>query len=86
MFRIQEQLARVHTRLEEQHQNRAQAETEYRQAQDQLEAGNSHFSNISSQHSKAKADGESDFPFGGLALVLIQDYISFLLYFVLYVL
>ncbi|XP_069386026.1 coiled-coil domain-containing protein 40-like isoform X2 [Paralichthys olivaceus] len=56
MFRIQEQLARLHTRLEEQHQNKAQAETEYRQAQDQLEAGNSRFSNISSQHSKAKAD------------------------------
>ncbi|XP_035036633.2 coiled-coil domain-containing protein 40 [Hippoglossus stenolepis] len=56
IFRIQEQLARLHTRLEEHHQNREQAETEYRQAQDQLEAGNRHFSNISNQHSKAKAD------------------------------
>ncbi|XP_060941531.1 coiled-coil domain-containing protein 40-like [Limanda limanda] len=56
IFRIQEQLARLHTRLEEHHQNRAQAETEYRQAQDHLEAGNRYFSNISSQHSKAKAD------------------------------
>ncbi|XP_060941517.1 coiled-coil domain-containing protein 40 [Limanda limanda] len=56
IFRIQEQLARLHTRLEEHHQNREKAETEYRQAQDQLEAGNRHFTNISSQHSKAKAD------------------------------
>ncbi|CAB1433869.1 unnamed protein product [Pleuronectes platessa] len=56
IFRIQEQLARLHTRLEEHHQNREKAENEYQQAQDQLEAGNRYFSNISSQHSRAKAD------------------------------
>ena len=75
MFRIQEQLATLHRRLEEYDKNREQAETKYRQVEDQLDARNRHYSNISSQHSKAQADGEPDFPFGGLALVLMQDYI-----------
>lgn len=75
MFRIQEQLARLQTRLEDRHHTKAQAEARHRQAQDQLEAMKSQYSIITSQDSKAKANGETDLPFGSLALVLIQDYI-----------
>lgn len=77
MFRIQEQLARLQTRLEDRHNTKAQAEAKHWQAQDQLEATKSQCSSITSQDRKAKANGETDLPFGGLALVLIQDYISF---------
>lgn len=77
MFRIQEQLARLQTRLEDRHHTKTQAEAKHQQAQDQLAAMRNKWSSITSQNSKAKANGETDLPFGGLALVLIRDYISF---------
>lgn len=67
MFRIQEQLARLHTRLEDRHQTKEQAEAKNRQAQDHLEAMRSHYSSTTSQASNVKANGETDWPFGGLA-------------------
>ncbi len=77
MFRIQEQLARLQTRLEDRHHTKAQAEAKHQQAQDQLEAMKNQCSSITHQDSKAKANGETDLPFGGLAFILIQDYVSF---------
>lgn len=65
MFRIQEQLARLQTRLEDRNHTKAQAEAKHLQAQDQLEAMKSQCSSITSQDSKAKASGETDLPFGG---------------------
>ncbi|GLD61065.1 coiled-coil domain-containing protein 40 isoform X2, partial [Lates japonicus] len=56
MFRLQEQLARLHARLEDRHQIKAQAEAKHRQAQDQLEATKSQYSSTASQASKAKAN------------------------------
>ncbi|KAI3352756.1 hypothetical protein L3Q82_019334 [Scortum barcoo] len=53
MFRIQEQLARLQTRLEGRHH--ANAEDKRRQAQTQLEAVKDKFSSITSQCSKANA-------------------------------
>ncbi|XP_026158224.1 coiled-coil domain-containing protein 40 [Mastacembelus armatus] len=55
MFRIQEQLARLYTTLEDRNQTKAQAEVKHQQAQDQLEAMKSKFSSTTSQDSKAKA-------------------------------
>ncbi|XP_008315900.1 coiled-coil domain-containing protein 40 isoform X2 [Cynoglossus semilaevis] len=55
MFRIQEQLSRLHSRLEEQHQTKEQAEAKHRQALDQLEEAKSKYSNIASHHGRAKA-------------------------------
>lgn len=75
MFRIQELLARLQTRLDDRHQTKAQAETKHQQAQEQLEAVKRQHSSVTSQDGKAKANGETDMPFGGLALVLIQEYI-----------
>ncbi|XP_070781226.1 coiled-coil domain-containing protein 40 [Enoplosus armatus] len=56
MFRIQEQLARLQTRLEDRHQIKAQAEAKHRQAQDQLEAMKNQYSSFTSQNSEAKAN------------------------------
>ncbi|XP_044044651.1 coiled-coil domain-containing protein 40 [Siniperca chuatsi] len=56
MFRIQEQLARLQTRLEDRHHTKAQAEAKHRQAQDRLEAMRNQCSSITSQYSKAKAN------------------------------
>lgn len=78
MYRIQEQLAKLQTRLDDHHQASAQAEGKHQQAQDQLEAMKSQYSCITGQNVKAKAHGETDWQCGGLALVLNQDYISFL--------
>ncbi|XP_068178034.1 coiled-coil domain-containing protein 40 isoform X2 [Antennarius striatus] len=55
MFRIQEQLARLQTRLEEHHHAKSQAEAEHRQAQDRLEETKSQHSGITHRHLKAKA-------------------------------
>ncbi|XP_035492156.1 coiled-coil domain-containing protein 40 isoform X1 [Scophthalmus maximus] len=52
---IQEQLARLHTRLEDHHQTKAQAEAKCRQAQDQLEEVKGHHSSTLDKHSKATA-------------------------------
>lgn len=65
MFRVQEQLARLQTRLEDRNHTKAQAETKHRQAQDQLEAMKSQYSSSISQDSKAKASGKTDLPFDG---------------------
>lgn len=59
MFRIQERLARLQTRLEDRNHTKAQAEAKHLQAQDQLEAMKSQYSSITSQDSKAKANGET---------------------------
>lgn len=59
MFKIQEHLARLYTRLEGHHQTKAQAEAKHRQAQDRLDEIKSQFSNITSQDRKAKANGET---------------------------
>ncbi|XP_040892417.1 coiled-coil domain-containing protein 40 [Toxotes jaculatrix] len=56
MFNIQEQVARLHSRLDDRHQTKAQAEAKQRQAQDQLEAMKSHYSSTTSQYSKAKTN------------------------------
>ncbi|KAM7393646.1 hypothetical protein PAMP_020503 [Pampus punctatissimus] len=56
MFRIQEQLARLQTRLEDRHQTKAQAEAKRKQTQDQLEAMKRQYSSNSSQDSKARAN------------------------------
>lgn len=65
IFKIQEQLARLKTKMEDRHHTKAQAEAKHRQTQDQLEAIKSQHSSITSQESKAKANGETDLPFGG---------------------
>lgn len=59
MFRIQEQLARLQTRLEDRHQTKAQAEAKHRQAQDQLEEIKCQYSSDASQDRKARANGET---------------------------
>ncbi|XP_070710661.1 coiled-coil domain-containing protein 40 [Pempheris klunzingeri] len=56
MFGVQEQLARLQTRLEDRHHTKEQAEAKHRQAQNQLEAMKSQYSIITSQDSKAKAN------------------------------
>ncbi|KAM7418487.1 hypothetical protein PAMA_015890 [Pampus argenteus] len=56
MFRIQEQLARLQTRLEDRHQTKAQAEAKRKQTQDQLEAMKRQYSSNSSQDNKARAN------------------------------
>lgn len=66
LFRTQEQLAKFHTKLDECHHTKAQAEAKHHQAQEQLETTKRYFSNIKSQESKAKASGETDLPFGVL--------------------
>lgn len=65
MFRVQEQLARLHTRLEDRNHTKAQAEAKHRQAQIQLEAMKTQYSSIINQDSKAKASGKTDLPFDG---------------------
>nr|XP_046258864.1 coiled-coil domain-containing protein 40 isoform X2 [Scatophagus argus] len=55
MFRIQEQLARLQTRLEDRHHTKEQAEAKHQQAQFQLEEMKSQYSNITNQDNKAKA-------------------------------
>lgn len=64
MFRTQEHLARLYTRLEDYHQTKAQVEVKHRQAQDDLETMKNQFSNITSQDSKAKANGKTVLRFG----------------------
>ncbi|XP_041790181.1 coiled-coil domain-containing protein 40 [Chelmon rostratus] len=56
IFKIQEQLARLKTKMEDRHHTKAQAEAKHRQTQDQLEAIKSQHSSITSQESKAKAN------------------------------
>ncbi|XP_023262649.1 coiled-coil domain-containing protein 40 [Seriola lalandi dorsalis] len=56
MFTIQEQLARLYTRLEDRQHTKVQAEAKHRQAQDQLEATKNHYSSTTSQCSKAKTN------------------------------
>lgn len=63
MFRVQEQLARLQTRLQDRNHIKAQAEAKRRQAQDQLEAMKTQHSSIINQYSKAKASGKTDLPF-----------------------
>lgn len=60
MFKIQEQLARLQTRLEDRNHTKAQAEVKHREAQDQLEATKSQYSSIVNQDSKAKTNGETE--------------------------
>lgn len=60
MFKIQEQLARLQTRLEDRNHTKAQAEVKHREAQDQLEAVRSQYSTIVSQDSKVKTNGETE--------------------------
>ncbi|XP_071361508.1 coiled-coil domain-containing protein 40 [Trachinotus anak] len=55
IYDIQDQLAKLYTRLDDRHQTKAQAEDKHRQARDQLEATKSHCSSTSSQCNKAKA-------------------------------
>ncbi|KAM8880531.1 coiled-coil domain-containing protein 40 isoform 2-T3 [Spinachia spinachia] len=55
MFRIQEQLARLQTRLDGHHHTKAQAEAKHQQAQDQLEAMKNQCARITGQNGKAKA-------------------------------
>lgn len=64
MFRIQENLARLYTRLEDHHQTKAELEAKHRQTQDRLEEIKGQFSNITNQDSKTKANGESFMQFG----------------------
>ncbi len=64
VFRVQEQLVKFHTKLEDHHHSKAEAEAKHWQAQDQLEATKSQHSSLKSQESKAKARGETDMPFG----------------------
>ncbi|XP_010732432.3 coiled-coil domain-containing protein 40 [Larimichthys crocea] len=56
MFRIQEQLARLQTKLEGLHHSKAEVEAKHQQTQDQLEAMKGHFSRVTSQDSRAKAN------------------------------
>ncbi|KAM7009676.1 coiled-coil domain-containing protein 40 [Tautogolabrus adspersus] len=56
MFRVQEQLARLQNRLEDRHHNKAQAEAEHLQIQDQLRVMKSQYSSSSSQNNKAKSN------------------------------
>ncbi|TDH16399.1 hypothetical protein EPR50_G00020560 [Perca flavescens] len=56
MYRIQEQLARLQTRLDDRHQASAQAEGKHQQAQDHLEAMKSQYSCITTQNVKAKTN------------------------------
>ncbi|XP_034400840.1 coiled-coil domain-containing protein 40 [Cyclopterus lumpus] len=56
MFRVQEQLARLQTKLDDHHHTKAQAEAKHQQVQDQLESMKSQYSRISSQNGKAKAN------------------------------
>ncbi|XP_028993575.1 coiled-coil domain-containing protein 40 [Betta splendens] len=55
IFRIQEQLARLYTRLEGRNQSKAQAEAQHQQTQDRLDQMKSQFSNITIQDREAKA-------------------------------
>ncbi|KAK2815627.1 hypothetical protein Q5P01_026094 [Channa striata] len=55
VFRLQEQLARVHTRLEEHHRTKTEAEAKRHQAQDRLEERKSQHSRLTNQNTKAKA-------------------------------
>lgn len=59
MFGVQEQLVELQARLDDRNQNKAQAEARHRQAQDQLEAMKSQYSNNSSLEKKAKVYGET---------------------------
>lgn len=59
MFQLQEQLARLHGRLEDRHQTKAQAEAKHRQVQAQLETQKSQFSTATNRDRQAKASGES---------------------------
>ncbi|XP_068444609.1 coiled-coil domain-containing protein 40 isoform X2 [Clinocottus analis] len=56
MFRVQEQLAKLQTKLEDHHHSKAQAEATHQQVQDQLAAMKSQYSRIRGQHGKAKAN------------------------------
>uniref|UniRef100_A0A3B4TDT8 Coiled-coil domain 40 molecular ruler complex subunit n=1 Tax=Seriola dumerili TaxID=41447 RepID=A0A3B4TDT8_SERDU len=56
MYTIQEQLARLYTRLEDRHHTKVQAEAKHRQAQDQLEATKSYYSSTTSQLSQLQAE------------------------------
>ncbi|KAA8594484.1 hypothetical protein FQN60_011619 [Etheostoma spectabile] len=60
MYRVQEQLAGLQTRLDDRHQAIAQAVGKHQQAQDQLEAMKSQHSCISGQNVKAKTNGVSE--------------------------
>ena len=60
MFRVQELLTRLQSRLDDCHQTKAQAEAKHQQAQDQLEAVKRQHSRVTSQDGKAKANGETD--------------------------
>ncbi|XP_049428773.1 coiled-coil domain-containing protein 40 [Epinephelus fuscoguttatus] len=56
MFRTQEHLGRLQTRLDDRHHTKAQAEAKHQQTQDQLGVMKSHHSSISNRAIKAKAD------------------------------
>ncbi|TKS69266.1 Coiled-coil domain-containing protein 40 [Collichthys lucidus] len=56
MFRIQEQLARLQTKLEGLHHSKAEVEAKHQKTQDQLEEMKGHFSRVTSQDSRAKAN------------------------------
>ncbi|XP_070832310.1 coiled-coil domain-containing protein 40 isoform X1 [Chaetodon trifascialis] len=56
IFKIQEHLARLQTKLEDRHHTKAQAEAKHWQSGNQLEAMKSQHSSTSSQESKAKAN------------------------------
>ncbi|XP_073328647.1 coiled-coil domain-containing protein 40 [Pagrus major] len=54
-FRVQKQLSRLRTKLEDRRQTKEQAEAKHRKAQDQLQEMKSQFTSLTSQDSKAKA-------------------------------
>uniref|UniRef100_A0A3Q3GDB2 Coiled-coil domain 40 molecular ruler complex subunit n=1 Tax=Labrus bergylta TaxID=56723 RepID=A0A3Q3GDB2_9LABR len=56
LFRVQEQLARLQSRLEERHQNKAQAEAKHRQIQDQLGVVKSQYSSTTNQNKKLQSE------------------------------
>ncbi|XP_063739147.1 coiled-coil domain-containing protein 40-like isoform X2 [Eleginops maclovinus] len=56
MYTVQEQLARLQTKLDDHHQNKAEAEAKRQQAKAQLEEIKRQYSNISSQDRKDKAN------------------------------
>ena len=58
MYGVQEQLARLQTRLDDRQHTKAEAEAKRQQARDQLEEIKRQYSNITGQDRKDKANGE----------------------------
>lgn len=58
VYRVQELLARLQSRLDDHHQTKTRAEAEHRQALQQLEETKSRHSSMTSKVCEAKASGE----------------------------